>query len=165
MKKLLLVLIAALAVSFTAEAQKVVLIGKVNMISNKNVVGDMGNYTQLAAYARGSEKKIEKAKAENIEQAIEATIKDVPGGVFLMNAKIYRIKGKYYAVEGDVWGLKQNANYKGFSVGDKVMWKTAFTGYKYGVIVAVKDSEECIVKDNEDGKEKKIKFTDLMRAD
>ena len=81
-----------------------------------------------------------------------------------MNASFYIVKGKYFAVEGDVWGIKQNANYKGFKVGDHVMWKTA-TGYKKGTIEAIKDSENCVVIEDGTMNRTTIKYVKLMRAD
>ncbi|MBI3503060.1 MAG: hypothetical protein HY063_14835 [Bacteroidetes bacterium] len=52
---------------------------------------------------------------ESIQQAVDAVVKKVDGGEYLMNAKIWLIIRSgggfvpdryYYAVEGDVWGLK-----------------------------------------------------------
>lgn len=137
-------------------------IGSINMISTRNI-GNLSDYELLASYARGNQKKITKSKARTIPDAIDQTIREVPGGVFLMNATCYLVKGKYFVIEGDVWGLKQNANYKGFSVGDKVMWKTT-TGYKKGTIEASKDSESCVVIDDETQKRQTIKYVKLMRV-
>lgn len=162
MKKLFLLVVAFLIVPNFCDAQKVVQIGKINMISSKNV-GDLGDYEIIAAYARGNQKKITKSKAKTLEDALEQTVREVPGGVFLMNAKIYMIKRKYFAIEGDVWGLKQNANYKGFKVGDHVMWKTVF-GYKKGTVEAIKNSEECVVVEDGTVNRTTIKFVKLMRA-
>ena len=81
-----------------------------------------------------------------------------------MNATFYLVKGRYFAVEGDVWGLKQNANYKGFHVGDHVMWKTGAI-YKKGTIEAVKDSESCVVIEDGTMNRTTIKYVKLMRAD
>lgn len=124
----------------------------------------MADYELIAAYARGNQKKITKSKAKTLDDALEQTVREVPGGVFVMNAKIYLVKGKYFAVEGDVWGLKQNANYKGYKVGDHVMWKTA-AGYKKGTVEAIKDSENCVVIEDGTTKRTTIKYVKLMRAD
>ena len=99
-----------------------------------------------------------------MQDAMDQTIREIPGGVFLMNATFYLVKGKYFAVEGDVWGIKQNADYKGFKIGDKVMWKTV-TGYKRGVLEAIKDSENCVVIDEETQHRKTIKYVKLMRVE
>ena len=63
-----------------------------------------------------------------------------------------------------MWGLKKNANYKCFSVGDHVMWKT-ITGYKKGTVEAIKDSENCVVIEDGTTNRTTIKFVKLMRAD
>lgn len=162
MRKLLLTIIALFVIVNYSDAQKVIQIGKINMISSKNI-GNLEDYELIAAYARGNQKKITKSKAETLEDALEQTVREVPGGVFLMNAKIYMIKGKYFAIEGDVWGLKQNANYKGYKVGDHVMWKTIF-GYKKGTVEAIKNSEECVVVEDGTVNRTTIKFVKLMRA-
>ena len=123
------------------------------MISTKNI-GNFSDYEQLASYARGNQLKITQSKAKTIQDALDQTVKEVPGGVFMMNASLYLVRGKYFAVEGDVWGIKQNADYKGFKVGDKVMWKT-LTGYKRGVVEAIKDSWYTVksIPDNVDPKQ------------
>ena len=140
-------------VSTYCDAQKVKKIGEINMISSRNI-SNLSDYELIASYARGNQRKIKKSKAP----------REVPGGVFLMNASFYIVKGKYFAVEGDVWGLKQNANYKGFKVGDHVMWKTV-TGYKKGTIEAIKDSENCVVIEDGTMNRTTIKYVKLMRAD
>ena len=167
MKKIVwLFLIALISLNF-CYAQKnarknVKKIGDLNMVSTKNI-GNLADYEQLASYARGNQKKIQKSKAETMQDAMDQTIREIPGGVFLMNATFYLVKGKYFAVEGDVWGIKQNADYKGFKIGDKVMWKTII-GYKKGVVEAIKDSENCVVKDEKTQRRKTIKYVKLMRA-
>ena len=163
MRRVFLLLISFVLAFNCCDAQKVVEIGQINMISSKNI-NNLADYELVAAYARGKQKKITKSKAETIQEALEQTVREVPGGVFVMNAKIYLVKKKYFAVEGDVWGLKQNANYKGFKVGDHVMWKTA-TGYKKGTIEAIKDSENCVVIEDGTVNRTTIKYVKLMRAD
>ena len=168
MKKIVvLILIALISLNF-CYAQKdvrkdVKKIGSLNMISTKNI-GNLSDYEQLASYARGNQKKIQKSKAKTLQDAMDQTIREVPGGVFLMNATFYLVKGKYFAVEGDVWGKRQNADYKGFKLGDNVMWKTV-TGYKRGIVEAIKDSEKCVVKDEKTQHRKTIKYVKLMRVE
>ena len=150
-------------VSTYCDAQKVKKIGEINMISSRNI-SNLADYELIASYARGNQKKFKKSKAPTLQAALDQTVREVPGGVFLMNASFYIVKGKYFAVEGDVWGLKQNANYKGFKVGDRVMWKTV-TGYKKGTIEAIKDSENCVVIEDGTMNRTTIKYVKLMRAD
>lgn len=137
-------------------------IGKVNMISNRNV--DTGfEYKVISSYAGGSNTELKKSEATSIEDAIDQTVRNVPGGEFIMNAQIYVIKDKYFAVEGDVWGQKENANHLGFSIGDTVTWKE-WGNYKTGTIKAFKDTEKCII-DKEDGGTTEKKYSDLSRSE
>jgi hypothetical protein len=97
--------IAILFITIMASCGSVKQIGKVNMISNRNIERNL-DYKPLLNYAGGSNRELRKSRAKTIEQAIDQTVKKVPGGEFLMNVKIYFVKGKYYAAEGDVWGNK-----------------------------------------------------------
>jgi hypothetical protein len=66
------------------------LIGQVNMISTRNV--DMSRkYEPLSTYAGGSEEEMKEANAKNIEEGVNATVRKIPGGEFIMNAKIYMV--------------------------------------------------------------------------
>ena len=135
-------------------------IGKVNMISNRNV-SLKTDYALLASYSGGSKTELKKSKAQNIEQAVDQTVRKVPGGEFLMNAKInmvlHRVSGKvFFAVEGDVYGLASangtaERSFRGFKVGDKVNWGNKMTGFKSGTIKSIKDDETCLIE-TEDGK-------------
>lgn len=121
-------------------------IGDINMISQRNV-DSRGEYVLVKTYAGGG-KEIKKSRARNVQEAVDQTVRNAPGGEFLKNAKIYLIDGKYLAVEGDVWGQGQG-NFKGFRVGDKVQWKT-ITGNHNGVIKGFLNDQRCMVQ--EDGK-------------
>ena len=78
-------------------------IGKLNMISNRNVDSKM-DYVLIKNYAGSSKKELKRNKDVSIEKAIDKVVKATPGGEFLKNVRIYIVDGKYYAVEGDVWG-------------------------------------------------------------
>ncbi len=78
-------------------------IGKLNMISNRNVDSRM-DYVLIKNYVGGSKKELRRYKGSSIEEAIDKVVKVQPGGEFLKNVKLYLVKGKYFAVEGDVWG-------------------------------------------------------------
>ena len=150
--------ILILTTSCTAVQQ----IGKVNMISNRNV--DTGfEYSVISTYAGGSNAELKKSKATSIEDAIDQTVRNVPGGEFIMNARIYLIKEKYFAVEGDVWGQKNNANHRGFSIGDKVTWKE-WGNHKTGTVKAFKDTEKCIL-DVDGGGTTEKKYDDLNKTE
>jgi hypothetical protein len=127
--------------------------GKVNMISNRNVDPNL-EYKLLTTYSGGSKKELKKSKATSIESALDETVRRVPGGEFVMNAKIYK-RGKYFALEGDVWGTPMETSFRGFKMGDKVTWKNKnvidkLTGdqpnYLTGVISALKNDKTCLIK-------------------
>lgn len=137
-------------------------IGSLNIISQRNI--DMKeNYELLASYQGGNKKKIKKTKCTTIEDAVNATVKDIPGGEFLMNAKIYRREGLfqfYYAVEGDVWGTKTDSGFHGFKIGDVVTWKYR-KGYQTGQIKSYINNEKCLIE-LEDGTTVEKKFDEII---
>lgn len=140
-------------------------IGEVNMISTRNIDPNL-KYQLISSYS-GS-KKLSKSKSTSVEAAIDQTVKDVPGGEFLMNAKIYLVDNKYIAVEGDVWGNAGEQSIKGFKVGTKVTWKnksiTSGTKYITGTITALKDNKKCIVRQDETGKSTEMEYDDLTKT-
>ncbi|MGV3631734.1 MAG: hypothetical protein ACO1O6_11045 [Bacteroidota bacterium] len=136
-------------------------VGKVNMISNRNV-DPQSNYEVLATYSGGSKKELKKTKAKNIEDAIDQTVRKIPGGEFLLNAKIYSVNGQYFAVEGDVWGKKAEVSFRGFKVGDNVTWKV-MNSFKTGMITSLKDDKTCLVK-TENGEIIEKKYDEISKA-
>lgn len=128
-------------------------IGTLNMISHRNVDPSL-DYRLVSSYSGGNEKELKKSRAENLEDAIEQMVKKVPGGEFLMNVKVYEIKDKYFAVEGDVWGKADNVSYRGFTLGDRVVCKDKKLLKKldlkndivYGTISGLIDDVEVYVK-------------------
>jgi len=145
MKRTLLALLVITAVSSCTSVKQ---IGKVNMVSNRNVDPNLG-YGVITTYSGGSKRELKKSRAISIEEAIDQTVRKVPGGEFLMNAKIYMVDGKYIAVEGDVWGVKSNVAFRGFKVGDTVTWKVMFN-FKIGTIKSLIDDKTCLIE-TEDG--------------
>jgi hypothetical protein len=167
MRKVILLNLLVLT-SFVFSA-KFVQIGQVNMISNRNVNPTL-NYQSLSTFKGSSEKEIQRSKCKTIEEAIEQTVKSVPGGEFLMNAKIFVVSGKYYAVQGDVWGNAENQSFKGFKVGDVVTWKVfsiekASNIYKKGTITALKSDKECLVKVEETGKTIDLEYDKISKSE
>jgi len=132
------------------------------MISNRNVDPTL-NYQIITTYSGGSKKELKKTKAEYIEDAIDQTVKKIPGGEFIMNAKIYLVNNKYFAVEGDVWGVGSNIAYRGFKVGDVVTWKK-FGKFHKGKITGLKDDKTCLVE-NEEGKIIEIKYDEVTKSE
>lgn len=136
----------------------VVQIGSVNAISNRNIDPNL-EYELIASYSGGSKKELRKTRAKTVEDAVNQTVKKVPGGEMLMNAKLYLVKKKYFAVEGDVWGKKDNRSYRGFSVGTRIICKDKKLLKKfdlkndivYGTVTGLIDDKKVYVKiDGED---------------
>lgn len=175
------------------------LIGQVNMISTRNV--DMSRkYEPLSTYAGGSQEELKESTAKNIEEAVNATVRKIPGGEFIMNAKIYAVNllevtkravkttvkksngrivsekigewkvvsqediGNAYAVEGDVYGIAGNNQYRGLKVGDSVTWKNAAGIWISGKIKGLKDQKTCLVVDDETGNTIEKAYDDLVKA-
>lgn len=159
MTRILLALILITAVSSCTSVKQ---IGKVNMISNRNVDPKL-NYDVISTYSGGSKRELKKTKAKTIEDAIDQTVRKIPGGEFLMNAKIYLVNGQYIAAEGDVWGVKSNVAYRGFKVGDKVTWKV-MGNFKTGTIKSLKDDKTCLVE-TESGDIIEKKYDDISKAE
>lgn len=137
-------------------------IGKVNMISNRNIDSKV-DYVSLKTYVGSTKKEQRKLKGATIEQAIDNVVRDVPGGEYLKNVKIYRIKN-YYAVEGDVWGIATNINVKGFKVFDRVQYKDKGKNIQ-GTITQLLNSTECSVKIDTTGEVKIISVEKLLKID
>ncbi len=141
-------------------------IGTLNMISTRNVSLNE-KYELLATYVGISKNELKRSKSQTINEATNTTVKRVPGGEFLMNAKIYIINERSFAVEGDIWGLKTNAkSYRGFEIGDRVMWKVGPKIYK-GVLkghISEKNTNICIIE-RENGKIAKVKYDNITKLE
>ncbi len=144
---------------------KVTQIGKLNMISNRNV-DSKTDYTLLKSYMGASNKEIKKAKATTLEDAIDETVRNTSGGEFLKNVKVYLVESKnkmYYAVEGDVWGIKGQENFRGFIVGDMVQWKDMLGKAHKGKITGLIDSKECMIKEEGKSDSKSVEYDRLTK--
>lgn len=159
MRYILLVSLTAIMFSGCFSAKQ---IGKVNMISNRNI-DSKGDYVAIKNYIGGSKKELKRLKAPTLEQAIDNVVRNVPGGEFIKNVKIYVVNGKYFAVEGDVWGFTSDANFKGFHVGDHVQWKDGGQTHK-GTISDLTNDKECTIKEDVTGNLKVAKYSELLRA-
>lgn len=153
-----------IALSVASCGTSVKQIGKVNMLSIRNVDPNL-KYKLLSSYMGGSNSELKRAKATTIEDAMAYTVKKVPGGEFLMNVKLYQVKRKYYAVEGDVWGAQEasGASFRGFKVADKIIWKKG-NKFKNGTIAAFKDDKVCLIKLDGDDKILEAEFTALSKT-
>jgi|SRR6185312_2262336 len=82
-------------------------IGSVDMLSSKTLDTTL-NYKQYTVNTGASRKQIKHSTAENIDQAINNVVSQVPGGMYITNVTIYIVKGDYYAVSGNVWGVQKD---------------------------------------------------------
>jgi hypothetical protein len=159
MKKISLIIFSII---FATACTSVKQIGKVNMISNRNVDPNF-NYQLISSYSGGSDKEIRKTRSRTIEDAIDQTVKKVPGGEFVMNAKIYLVDGIYFAIEGDVWGATGEVSYRGFKTLDKVTWKKLGT-INTGTITALKDDKTCYVKVDNSNQTVELSYNDITKT-
>lgn len=156
MKKLLNFLFTAAVLTSCTNIKQ---IADLNMISTRNV--ETKEYVLIKNYQGnpGNKKVLKKSKAKTLDEAINLTVRNTPGGEYMKNVKIYIIErpfSEHYAAEGDVWGLKEGViTYMGFKVGDRVQWSTKKTFQKNvihkGTVASFKDGEVITVK--EDGTE------------
>lgn len=109
MRKLALLFI--ISVSISGCSSKVIQVGQVNMISNRNI-SNGSNYELLQKFSNSSTRQLERTRAKTINDAIDNVVKGTPGGEYLMNAKLYRV-GEFFAAEGDVWGIAGQTDING----------------------------------------------------
>lgn len=100
MKKYSILIIAAFLTSCVAAP---VQIGQINMISNRNM-GPGSNYELLQKFSGSGKRQLQQSNARSLNDAVDNVVRSVPGGEYLMNAKIYKV-GSFFAAEGDVWGI------------------------------------------------------------
>lgn len=142
-------------------SNSIIQIGKVNMISNRNISPNQ-DYSLIKSYAGITTSELRRTKNETIEEAVDATVKSVPGGEFLMNVKIYQVNKEYFAVEGDVWG-NETQEFQGFKIGDKVQWTDLFKT-KTGVIVSLVSNIECMVQTEGESTAVRVKYEKLTKV-
>jgi len=158
-------------------------VADLNMVSTRNINSNT-EYELLSSYQGSTKKEVKSTFKEakknkkqmpkgskkekivwNIEDAINRTIKTVPGGEYMMNCKIYLVKKgvkRLFACEGDVWGVK-TGEFHGWKQGDKLTYKK-FGKYLYGEFVGHKDFMNCLIK-NTDGKIIEVKYTDIVKTE
>ncbi len=158
MKKLLLFLIV---VATTVACSSIRDIGHVNMISNRNIDTNF-EYQRLGSYVELTKRQIKRSRNNNIAEAVNSTVQLIPGGEFIMNAKVYLVDGKYFAVEGDVWG-SDSGEYRGYALGDRVQWST-LTGKRQGKITGFASKEEFMVQEDGEEYSEKVKVNKLTKV-
>ncbi len=109
-KNLLFIAIVLLGV-LTTSCTSIKNIGALNMVSTRNIETSI-KYVVVQKNFELTKKDKKRSRAETIQEAVDAAVKKVDGGEYLMNARIYLIKhdyffaySYYYAVDGDVWGI------------------------------------------------------------
>lgn len=142
-------------VSFSVTAQQ--LVGAVNMITNRNI-DFRGNHQLLQKNTGLDEFALTNNRAATFQEAVDKAVLSVPCGEFIMNAQIYSYENSFVII-GDVWGITRNSCL--YQIGDKVAWGK----YKVGEIVSIKNDDECIVKDLQNGSQKEFDFDDLHKVD
>ncbi len=164
MKANLLKNTAIIAVSIAlASCTSVKEIGDLNMISTRNV-DSKGDYVLLRNYMGGTKKELKKSRATSLDNAIDNVVKQTPGGEFVKNVKVYIVNKKYFAVEGDIWGLQSGQNMRGYTLGSKVQYPCGVSKC-IGKITDLTNDKVCQVKNDETGKVTTEKYSDLKKAE
>jgi len=164
MKTKFSILLLFVALMCGCSSAKFVMVGSVNMISNRNV-DSKTNYELIKTGTDDSQSSFKKNKGANIDQAINNIVVNSPGGEFLKNAKLYT-NGKDWAAIGDVWGVKESANVEGYRIGDQVLIKNSILNkekFSKGEITGFKDRMTCFVRVS-GGSIKEFSYTDLSKA-
>ncbi len=130
------------------------------MISNRNIDSNL-DYKPISTYSGAEFRDLRFTRATSIEEAVDQTVRSIPGGEFLMNVKIFLVNGRYFAVEGDVWGRLDGVVFKGFQVGDEVSWKSG-REYISGIITSLKDEYRCLIK-LDSGVIKEVQYSELTK--
>jgi hypothetical protein len=148
-------------------------IGTLNMIAHRNV--DMKlDYELISTYSGGGNRELKKSRNTSVEEALENTVRKVPGGEMLLNVKLYQIKGKYYAIEGDVWGKAGEHGIRGFHVGDRVVCKDvnfikkmnlSSNDIVYGVVTGLIDDKYVYIKLNETERTIKVPLEKITKSE
>ncbi len=133
-------------------------IGDLTMISTRNI-DTKTDYVLIRNYMGGTKKELKKSRSIDLKEAINNVLKQTPGGEFIKNVKVYLVNGKYFAVEGDIWGTQENINFRGFKIADKVQYK----GNLY-TITELKNDKVCMIKSESDGKVKEVSYSDLKKS-
>lgn len=82
-------------------------IGSLDLLTDRKI-DSASNYERLCSGAGSSKRELRKSTAITLQQAIDTLLRQVPGGEYLSNVKIYIVRNNYLAVSGDVWGKSNN---------------------------------------------------------
>lgn len=134
---------------------------------NYQKLDNSAKYELIASNVGGSYKEFNDTRMQGIKtipDAVKRLVEKVPGGVFLKNAKIYIIDNGLVSVQGDVWGIKlENANIKGFAVGNHVIYQKGSKITK-AQVSALKDSETCFILQFGEDKPIEVSYLNLTKS-
>lgn len=128
---------------------------------------DKIKYELLASNVGGGYKELNDTRMKGIKtipEAVKRVIDNVPGGVYMKNAKITIVDNGLVSIEGDVWGIKSaNVNIKGFSVGNYVIYQKGSKITK-AQVSALKDSETCFILEFGEDKPIEVPYLNLTKS-
>jgi hypothetical protein len=134
-------------------------VGDLTMVSTRNV-DTSADYVLIRSYMGGSNRELRKSRAVDLKDAINNVVRQTPGGEFLKNVKVYLINGKYFAVEGDIWGISENINFRGFRVGDRVQYRN-----QTYVILDLVNDRVCSIRHEETGRIIEVSYSDIRKVE
>ena len=133
---------------------------KANLLKNTAIIA-----VSIALASCTSVKEIgDLNRATSLDNAIDNVVKQTPGGEFVKNVKVYIVNKKYFAVEGDIWGLQSGQNMRGYTLGSKVQYPCGVSKC-IGKITDLTNDKVCQVKNDETGKVTTEKYSDLKKAE
>lgn len=141
-------------------------IGDVEIL-NYQKLDNSAKYELIASNVGGSYKEFNDARMQGIKtipDAVKRLVENVPGGVFLKNAKIYIIDNGLVSVQGDVWGIKsESANIKGFAVGSHVIYQKGSKMAK-AQVMTLKDATTCFIQEFGEEKTLEVRYEYLTKS-
>lgn len=158
---------AALLLFGACKPTKVAMVGQLNMISARNV-DSKTNYELLRYYTGGGEAELKKSRWTSVDQAINESVKNVPGGEFMKNVRIYKISVKdksYWAAEGDVWGIDlPDLDVNGFKVGERVFYRPKKNKSREATIIAIKNASLYLIELKQTGRRVEVAPGELYKT-
>lgn len=137
------------------------------MISARNV-DSKTDYELLRYYAGGGENELKKTRWTSIDDAINQSVKNVPGGEFMKNVRLYQISAKdknYWAAESDVWGIKlPDLDVNGFKVGERVYYRPKKNRSREATIIAIKNASLYLIELKETGRRVEVAPGELYKT-
>lgn len=163
MRYLIPIVLVAMAAGGCTSWQRV---GQLTMLSTRNV--DSGKpYTLLL---RGVEADAKMRKDDALQAAVDEAVAQHPGGEYMMNVQVLvQSNGKRVKVQGDVWGLPNEAGTApasatgtaSMAVGNRVAFKLAGK-LTEGTIVGMRTTTALVEYDGSAGKKmKEVELTKL----